>query len=53
MWKSTSSSGWEYFIVWEDLGLSPMYAKLYVIFNICIILMKWLNVSSDNVILKL
>jgi len=26
MWKSTSSNGWEYLIVWEDLGLSPMYA---------------------------
>jgi len=25
-WKSTSSSGWEYLIVWEDLGSSPMYA---------------------------
>jgi len=27
MWKSTSSNGWEYFIVWEDLGLSPMYVN--------------------------
>jgi len=26
MWKSASSNGWEYFIVWEDFGLSPMYA---------------------------
>jgi len=23
-WKSTSSSGWEYFMVCEDLGSSPM-----------------------------
>jgi len=23
-WKSTSSNGWEYFIVWKDLGSSPM-----------------------------
>jgi len=35
MWKSTSSSGWEYFIVCEDLGSSPMCAtwmliKLYI-----------------------
>jgi len=27
-WKSTSSSGWEYFIVWEDLGSSLMYANM-------------------------
>jgi len=33
MWKSTSSYGWEYLIVWEDLGLSPMYA-IYVLFNL-------------------
>ena len=26
-WKSTGSSGWEYFIVCEDLGSSPMYAN--------------------------
>jgi len=26
MWKSTSSSGREYFIECEDLGSSPMYA---------------------------
>jgi len=32
MWKSTSSSGWEYLIVWEDLGSSPMYANC-VLFN--------------------
>ena len=35
--KSTSSSGWEYSNVWEDLGLSPMYASfalfLYYYFN--------------------
>jgi len=32
MWKSTISSGWEYFIVWKDLGSSPMYA-IYVFIN--------------------
>jgi len=31
MWKSTSSNGWEYFIVWKDLGSSPMY-------TICVLL---------------
>jgi len=30
-WKSINSSGWEYLIVWEDLGSSPMYAILCVI----------------------
>jgi len=25
--KSTSSNGWEYFIVWKDLGSSPMYVN--------------------------
>ena len=35
MWKSASSSGWEHFIMCEDLGSSPMCAtwmlfKLYV-----------------------
>ena len=46
-WKSTSSNGWEYLVVWDDLGLSPMYA-CYVLF-ICYIL----NGISDNVILRL
>jgi len=32
-WKSTSSSDWEYLIVWQDLGLSPMYV-IYVVFNL-------------------
>jgi len=27
MWKSTSLNGWEYLVVWEDLGSSPMYAN--------------------------
>jgi len=31
MWKSISSSGWEYLNVWKDLGLSLMYA-IYVLF---------------------
>jgi len=33
MWKSISSSGWEYWIVWKDLGSSLMYA-IYVLFNL-------------------
>jgi len=33
MWKSTSLSGWEYLIVWEDLGSSPMYV-IYMLFNL-------------------
>jgi len=36
-WKSTSSSGWEYLIVWEDLSSSPMYAVdvLFELFLFC------------------
>ena len=33
MWKSSSLNGWEYFIVWEDLDLSLMYA-IYDLFNL-------------------
>jgi len=33
--ESTSSSGWEYFVVWEDLGSSPMYA-IFMLFNLWI-----------------
>jgi len=33
-WKSTSSSGWKYLIVWEDLGLSPRYANIVYLFII-------------------
>jgi len=36
MWKSTNSCGWEYFIVWEDLGSSPMFANC-VLFKFLII----------------
>jgi len=32
MWKSISLSGWEYFIVWKDLGSNPM-CVIWVIFN--------------------
>jgi len=32
MWKITSSNGWEYLNVLEDLGLSSMYA-ICVLFN--------------------
>ena len=32
-WKSTSSIGWEYLVVWEDLGSSPMYA-ICVLFDL-------------------
>jgi len=28
MWKSTSSNGWEYWIMWKDLGSSLIYALL-------------------------
>jgi len=35
MWKSISSSGWEYLIEGEDLGLSPMYAD-YMLFYFCV-----------------
>jgi len=33
MWKSTSLNGWQYLVIWEELGLSPMYA-IYVLFNL-------------------
>jgi len=32
MWKSTSSNGWEYFIVWKDLGSSPKYINFVWLF---------------------
>jgi len=39
-WKSASSYGWEYLIVWKDLGLSPIYANnvylFVIILNICV-----------------
>ena len=30
--KSTSLSGWEFLIVWEDLGSSPMFANYVLLF---------------------
>ena len=51
-WKNTNLNGWEYLIVWKDLGSSPMYINC-MIFIMCIILMLCLDVSSDNVIIKL
>jgi len=35
--KSTNSSGWEYLIVWEDLGSSLMYVVgvLFELFLFC------------------
>ena len=47
-WKSTSSNGWEYIIMWEDLGSSPMYANC-MLFNVSIILMFCLNVIGGGV----
>jgi len=44
MCKSTSSSGWEYFIVWEDLGSSLMYViYLLLYFYICDLVVEWYN----------
>jgi len=37
MWKSIGSNGWEYLIVWEDLGLNPMYAYC-VLFDLLVFL---------------
>jgi len=34
-WTSTSSSGWEYFLVCEDLGSSPR-CDTWVLFKLCI-----------------
>jgi len=31
--KSTSLNGWEYLIVWEDVGSSLMFA-IYALFNL-------------------
>jgi len=33
MWKSTSSSGWEYLNVWKDLGSILMYV-ISVLFDL-------------------
>jgi len=33
-WKSTSLNGWEYFIMWEDLGSSPMYANCMIFYYV-------------------
>ena len=52
MWKSTSLNGWEYFIVWKDLGLSPMYANC-VLFNLLLFLIICLIMLSDNIIIEL
>jgi len=30
MWKTTSSNGWEYLVMWEDLGSSSMYATVVI-----------------------
>jgi len=41
MWKITSSSGWEYLIVWEDLGSSLMYANyVLLIYDLFLIICK-------------
>jgi len=52
MWKSTSSSGWEYFIVCADLGSSPMCAT-WMLFNFCILFNEILNAWHDDKFLKL
>jgi len=39
-WKSIGSSGWEYFILCEDLGSSPMYV------NFCVIVLLFKSVKS-------
>jgi len=49
--KSTSSSGWEYLIVWEDLGSSPVYAFCVIWFIIILIIYLWL--VSDIIIIGL
>jgi len=45
MWKSISSSGWKYFIVWEDLGLILMYVNcvylIYYYFDNIIVTSEW------------
>ena len=51
-WKSTSSSGWEYFIVCEDLGSSPMYAN-YVLFDLLLNLIMCMIMLSDNISIEL
>ena len=52
MWKSTSLNGWEYFIVWKDLGSSPTYAN-YVLFVLLLILILCMVMLCDNMIIEL
>jgi len=35
VWKSTSSNGWEYLIMWGDLDSSPMYAIMCYLIDYC------------------
>jgi len=48
-WKSTSSNGWEYLIMWEDLGLSSMYANCVLFicyyFNYLLIMVEWFSID--------
>ena len=48
--KSTSLSGWEYLIVWKDLGLSPMYA-ICVLFDWLLILINCMVMLGTNIII--
>jgi len=52
MWKSTSSNGWEYLIVWEDLG-SRLLCKPFMCYLIVIILIMRMIMLSDNKTLEL
>jgi len=51
MWKSTSSSGSEYLIVWEDLGSSLMYA-IGCYFKYVIVLYNMLVMVRDIIFLN-
>ena len=52
MWKSTSLSDWEYLIVWEDLGSSPIYV-IYVLFDLLLILLICMIMLGGNIIIEL
>jgi len=52
MGNSTSLNGWEYFIVWEDLGSSPMYANC-VLFDLLLFLIICMIMLSDIEIIEL
>jgi len=50
-WKSTCSIGWEYFIVCEDMGSSPM-CDISVLVDLFLFLKLYMVVLGDNMIVN-